>query len=283
MENRYLIGQFAGILGMDADTIRYYEREGIIKSHRATNNNYRYYTDIDCRAILQCRALRSMGFSVKDIKNQRCSIDEEGYIQFLERREEELYQEEMYLRQVRNALGIYREAASRIQGENPETIWITEGKKTMYFFRQTEEAVLLSDGLPEGIAAKLMKLMPLSFQAGLYDREMLLEDYRGEPPRENRYYECGLMLDEETIEGIPEAERQLSYADRIVRWDQCCQMIVSGRYDSEEMRPDLLRPGFRYMEEHGYRICGDAIGRILPTNISDESWYILYYIPVEKG
>jgi DNA-binding transcriptional MerR regulator len=281
MENRYLIGQFAGILGMDADTIRYYEREGIIKSHRATNNNYRYYTDMDCRAILQCRALRSMGFSINEIRNQKCDIDDRRYVDFLEKREEELHREEIYLKQVRKALEIYREAALQIQGANTD-VWVKEGDRTMYFFRQTEEAVLLSEGLPEGIAAKLMRLMPLTFQAGIYSKEMFLKDSWSEPLLQNEYYECGLMLEKEMVQNIPEAETLLSYADRTICWKQCCQMIVSGKYDSEEMRPDMLTPMLQYIQQGGYQICGDAVGQLLPTNISDEKWYILYYIPVEK-
>lgn len=43
----YTIGEVSDILNLSKDMIRYYEKQGVIQSHRNTANNYRYYdTDV---------------------------------------------------------------------------------------------------------------------------------------------------------------------------------------------------------------------------------------------
>ena len=44
MYNTYTIGELAKILGITPETIRYYERKGIIASIHDEKTNYRYYT-----------------------------------------------------------------------------------------------------------------------------------------------------------------------------------------------------------------------------------------------
>ena len=44
MYNTYTIGELAKILGITAETIRYYERKGIIAPIHDQETGYRYYT-----------------------------------------------------------------------------------------------------------------------------------------------------------------------------------------------------------------------------------------------
>ena len=49
---KYLIGDVANLMGLSRDTLRYYEKRGILSSQRG-DNGYRYYTDQIGRA--SCR------------------------------------------------------------------------------------------------------------------------------------------------------------------------------------------------------------------------------------
>lgn len=277
-ENRYLIGQFANILGIDADTIRYYEKQGIIHSKRDDANNYRYYTDTDCRDLLQCRFLRSLGFSIRQIKENKCDLTTEAYREFLKKREQELQKEEQYLHNVRKQVALYRKAAE-IWHEHRDTIWIENEKRTYLFFRQTEETVLLSSSLSTDLTTKLMKLMPLTFQAGIYLQESLTEE-KITAQDSSAYFECGLMIDQEMIENDRELCTQKP--DRVIRWDSCCHMILSGNYEIQQMTVSRLLPMLRFIEVNQYEVCGDAVGRILPTSVADGKWFILNSIPIKK-
>lgn len=57
---QYTIGEFAAITGVSTDTLRLYEKQGIITPTKNSNNNYRYYTDLDARNLLMSRWYRSM-------------------------------------------------------------------------------------------------------------------------------------------------------------------------------------------------------------------------------
>lgn len=62
----YKIGEFANLLGVTADTLRHYEKLGIISPLKEDNSSYRYFDDLDCRNILRSRWLRSFDVSMSD-------------------------------------------------------------------------------------------------------------------------------------------------------------------------------------------------------------------------
>ncbi|HBW13933.1 MAG TPA: hypothetical protein DEF30_08965 [Proteiniclasticum sp.] len=54
--------------GMDRANIRYYEKEGLLQPER-TENGYREYSEKDLQQLLKIRLLRSLHFSLEDIKS----------------------------------------------------------------------------------------------------------------------------------------------------------------------------------------------------------------------
>ena len=57
--------------GIPQDTLRYYEREGVIPRIRRSNGNIRDYSEEDCREIEFAQCLKAAGFSVEDIVEYR--------------------------------------------------------------------------------------------------------------------------------------------------------------------------------------------------------------------
>ena len=57
--------------GIPQDTLRYYEREGVIPKIERGNGGIRNYTEDDCKAIQFAQCLKSAGFSVEDIVEYR--------------------------------------------------------------------------------------------------------------------------------------------------------------------------------------------------------------------
>lgn len=52
MENtKYKIGDVANLMGLSRDTLRHYEKRGILTSQRG-DNGYRYYTDQDISRLI---------------------------------------------------------------------------------------------------------------------------------------------------------------------------------------------------------------------------------------
>ena len=67
MKEYYKIGEISSLYGIGTDSLRYYEELGILKPRRDVNG-YRMYSISDIRTLNILRELRSIGFSMQEIK-----------------------------------------------------------------------------------------------------------------------------------------------------------------------------------------------------------------------
>ena len=63
----YSSGQFANLMGMSLDTLRYYEKEGLIMPERK-ENNHRIYDDSDVNWMQFIKRLKETGMPIKEIR-----------------------------------------------------------------------------------------------------------------------------------------------------------------------------------------------------------------------
>ena len=92
MYTTYTIGELAKILGVTAETIRYYERKNIIQPIHDENSGYRYYTAWDLHMLIRARCYLGFGFNIEQVKEilQKESIEK---IDDLLSKQEEIIQE----------------------------------------------------------------------------------------------------------------------------------------------------------------------------------------------
>ncbi|MQS76039.1 MerR family transcriptional regulator [Companilactobacillus halodurans] len=64
---KYRISEFAEIVGLNSPTLRYYEKEGLIKPYR-TKNGIRYYTQKDVSWVNFLMHLKSTGMTIEQLK-----------------------------------------------------------------------------------------------------------------------------------------------------------------------------------------------------------------------
>lgn len=69
------IGQLAEETGCRIETIRYYERVGVLPRAARAANNYRYYNAQHRRRLLFVRRLRGLGFSLDEVRALLRMID----------------------------------------------------------------------------------------------------------------------------------------------------------------------------------------------------------------
>lgn len=60
-------GEICRKLGFTRDTLRFYERRGIIQPEVDPSNGYRYYDDWQVNLLWECKAYQSLGFSLAEV------------------------------------------------------------------------------------------------------------------------------------------------------------------------------------------------------------------------
>ena len=73
-----LIGDLARESGASRETIRYYEKRGLLKTPLRRDNNYKEYADEDLRTLRFIAAMKGAGFTLREIADMLGMIATEG-------------------------------------------------------------------------------------------------------------------------------------------------------------------------------------------------------------
>lgn len=65
----FRIGELAKQFGINTDTLRFYEKQGLLMPSNVGNNGYRYYSDNDAQTLGFILRAKAIGFSLNDIKS----------------------------------------------------------------------------------------------------------------------------------------------------------------------------------------------------------------------
>lgn len=68
MQEGYTIGQIASCSGVTVDTIRVYERRGLIEAPERRSNGYRHYSKLSIKRINFIKWAQALGFTLKEVK-----------------------------------------------------------------------------------------------------------------------------------------------------------------------------------------------------------------------
>ena len=69
------VGEVAKKMGVSVRTLQYYDREGLFRPSAASEGGRRLYTDKDIIRLHQILSLKSLGFSLDEIKNRLTSVE----------------------------------------------------------------------------------------------------------------------------------------------------------------------------------------------------------------
>ena len=68
-DERFLIGELAEQAGVNRETLRYYERRGLLKPARRTASGYRIYNRESAARLLFIKRAQGFGFSLEEIRD----------------------------------------------------------------------------------------------------------------------------------------------------------------------------------------------------------------------
>lgn len=68
MKTQFTIGKLANATGINIETIRYYERAGLIEPPARTEGNYRAYGEADVTRLRFVKRTRDLGFTLQQVR-----------------------------------------------------------------------------------------------------------------------------------------------------------------------------------------------------------------------
>lgn len=77
-ETLWKIGEVAGRAGVSVDTVRYYERRGLLAPTHRTRSGYRHYRPDTVSRILLARRLQALGMTLDEVAQALQAHDVEG-------------------------------------------------------------------------------------------------------------------------------------------------------------------------------------------------------------
>lgn len=268
---KYSIGEFAELLGVTVDTLRLYERHGIIKPIKDHKNNYRYFDDLDARNLLMSRWYRSMQIPLQDVADLTKEASLEDSVEKIRRMELHLKEEIRKSTALLSKIIEIDEDIKKIEAAlNKCVIKKVPG---MYRLKQTRGNTLLTDDFRRAIVSKWMNMLPYAFYSFRIDSKIFSS---GEKCLE---YSWGIAISEDEINNFDvEINEHIEYIG-----PQTCLSTVIATPHGEYILRDSLQFMVDHIAENDYCITGDIIGRIIITEkINGQSRsYLEVNIPIQ--
>lgn len=252
-KDEYLVGEIAEALGISADTVRYYNKMGIVAPLRREENNYRYF---DLNAVSNLHSvtlLRSFGVPVEKIQGCFDPQNIETLIAGLEETSGDILREIERLRQQQAELLRFYDFLRQVGTQyNQVTVRRSPWWQVVYEEHHLD-------------IARMVK----SFNA-VMDREKKLPSYAFILPKESflrhvrSYTQYGLLVED------PGGD--LSDSVRLIEPQQCAYCAYWGRQMDLQNAYDQI---LIWIQENGYSVTGDIVERFIisgPSNSLMELW-----------
>lgn len=269
----YKIGDVAKILGVSTDTIRHYEKLGLVKPVMRTENDYRYFDYHDVNQLMTLKWLRGFDFPLETISEMLDVADYHELHQFFLSREAQLEEEIARAQRLLERSREHRDALSRIEQHlnridiaiRPAYFWFTN--RNFQSFDRTPES--------QSLSRELSAMMPFTHR--YFD--ISLEELR--IPGNSRFQwgmSCDARYWEEMHAAMPQEE-----GVHYVGPTRCLHTIIKA--NDNGFTTDDLAPMLRYGTRRGLPLVSPATG-VLLTDVKGETRFDGYFeiwIPIQEA
>lgn len=263
----YTIGRFARLLGQSADTLRYYERAGLIRPDRNPDNNYRRFTEAHAVRAMSLRLYRSLDMDLsgmRAIAGGRTIGEQNGD---LARERDRILAEVRDLEQKAKRieeLRVFYDLAERETGRVNEIVM--EETHSIYAFG----AGAAPGDRALGVVRAWMRHLPYAyFSVGIPEESLLSED-------EDLAVRLGVGIVERYRSefGLPLAPETETFPAGL-----SVSMHLSSR-DLFRLARREIAPLFDFVRDRGWRVCSGATGRLFAEEVVDGRPLYYYSIRV---
>lgn len=264
MSKTYKIGEVANILGVSADTIRYYEKMGIAYSHKDSHNGYRYFTISDVYALLDVLFYRNLEISVEEVRKIMQEYHHRDVKNLLIEREEQLseklYEQAQLLAKIRATIQDYQIMEEslgvfRVQPMPPMLVFNESPADSQAYFNT------VMDRESQSPAQTQISPIEHGFFAG----------------KGKEGWEITRLF---TAIPAQMGEKVKNQNERIVHYPKAIYTVVRSPWGIP-MR-EMMEPAFQYAKNNGLEVGSEVFGLWVFTEYNHESPmdYVSLYIPV---
>lgn len=266
----YTIKKFASMQGLTVDTLRQYEKKGIIKPYQDKENGYRYYSDMDVRIVSTSRWFSSLGFSLSQVAEimvhlsnetlhedfSKRVVEQKRQIAFEERKLKELIRFQRYYELIEKGEPFYEEVIL------PELIFLPHSNNDQLL--QDEDILLF--------VRSWMELLPITF----YTRRIPFASLKGEEVF-TYYMALSISQDNSKLWPLPIP----SFAKSSPK-TKCIHTIIR-KNNEEVLTLEHLEKPLQYLRERNLILSGDAMTMYISSRVEDGQTvnYHYVYFPVE--
>jgi len=271
MKNRFTIGETSKLLNVPIKTLRYYDEIGLLKPIEVDKfSKYRYYSSEQFQQLDMINYLKSLGISLKDIKQHIETRDINDFLQLLKQ------EREVTLNKIAELMVVSHRFANRVR-EIEEALTIPVIGKVIVKNIKEERTIL---SLKERIGStdelefsvrKLEKETRIPLFIGKVGFTVTVENLK---KRNFDEYSSVCFLLEENIDTTPATQKLLA-------GEYACVYYRGNHAGSKEYYHMLMD----YIEKNQYSVNGEALERtIIDEFISkDKNSHITeIQIPIEK-
>ena len=125
MPETMTIGRLAKAAGVNVETIRYYQRRGLLIEPRKPPGGHRRYTSVVLRQVAFIRRAQQLGFTLEEIGKllEMCSSDDQGEaLTIAEQRREVLHARVVEILRMREELDRLIDACRKSKGRGPSPL-----------------------------------------------------------------------------------------------------------------------------------------------------------------
>lgn len=260
---QYGITELARLFGISTEALRKYEAKGLLESARDQNNQFRKYDVWDIGMLTQIRNFREMAFSLNEVNR----LIQDGELSELEAALQEKkdtlanlilkYQKQfrMLEQEERNIHGL---------ADREDSFWL-EYSPALYGIDMFDKVSITAG---KGSPLELwLTHAPTVFLCAVFDPSSL-------------YQKTMLATEEETASWLDKSKpsENLHYFPARL----CACMILGESYGN--FLDAHLKKKIKLIEEQGYRVEGDIIGKVFFINKKGGKYYAYHrvWIPIEK-
>lgn len=249
----YKIGEVAKLLGISSETVRYYEREGVIQSQVIDQDSgYRYYEALDINALMRVRMYRNCGFTLREAKEllNNCTLDE--IADRLKNKMTDIQAAVDWNKKLLDSTGRMVE----INHSAEEMLWACriENNPALYRFCYQIKDILIDDLSIKKRVYEWTEKMPVVMPAPFFAKEDILAG------NENFAFGLCVMEEDAAYLHIDPSTPGIEY----VPSRPCVYTMISAS-EGKLLHSGMFQHVLQYMRENDLELDGDAVGRTVST------------------